>query len=103
MLRYQCDTCKVLKEPHEEWILGIAAENIGAVSARREIAFEPEWNAERAVNPFAVHFCSIECKDDYLRAVFGQDIAQSAGSVVPMPKTASTRSSRAQGRVKRRA
>ena len=102
MLRYECDGCQRLKAEREEWILGLAAENIGAVSARREIAFEPEWDSERATHPLAVHFCSMECKDKYLKSLFG-NIRSSSRTAVPIPKDTSTRSARAHQRTRKRA
>jgi hypothetical protein len=74
MVRFECDTCATLKEPGEEWILGRAAENIGVTAARREIAFSSAWNEKFAVEPFAVHFCSEECRAEYMRRLFG-DVA----------------------------
>jgi hypothetical protein len=103
MLRYECDTCHGLKIRGEEWILGSAAENIGAVSARREISFEPEWDEERACHALAVHFCSFECKDKYLKSMFGNDVTRTRRTVVPIPKDASTRSARAHRRTRKRA
>ena len=102
MLRYECDGCHRFKQGREEWILGLAAENIGAVSARREIAFEPEWDSVRATHPLAVHFCSIECKDKYLRSLFG-NVGRASRAVVPIPKETSTRSARAHSRTRKRA
>ena len=70
MLRFACDWCERLKEPDEIWILGFAAENRGVTASRREVTVLSEWDRERAVNPFAVHFCSIEHKDNYMTALF---------------------------------
>src|SRR5512133_520748 len=70
MLRYACDWCERLKEADEVWILGFAAENRGVTASRREVTVLNEWDRERAVNPFAVHFCSIEHKDNYMAALF---------------------------------
>lgn len=70
MLRFTCDWCQKLKETGETWILGFAAENLGATASRREVTVLNEWDLERAVNPFAVHFCSIEHKDNYMQALF---------------------------------
>jgi hypothetical protein len=102
MLRYECDSCHLLKESGEEWILGLAAENIGAVSARREIAFEPEWDDGTATHPLAVHFCSVECKDNYIKSLFGNTVAV-ATAAVPIPREASTRGARGQQRPRKRA
>lgn len=70
MLRFACDWCQRLKEPEETWILGFAAENLGVTASRREVTVLNEWDRERAVHPFAVHFCSIEHKDRYMSALF---------------------------------
>ena len=103
MLRYECDTCHGLKIRGEEWVLGMAAENIGAVSARREISFEPEWDEEAAIHPLAVHFCCIECKDKYLKSMFGNNVARTDRRAIAIPKDASTRSARAHQRTRKRA
>ncbi|MBV8477406.1 MAG: hypothetical protein JOZ36_12125 [Acidobacteria bacterium] len=73
MLDFVCDTCSAVKEPGETWIVGLAAEALGAVSARREVNIQSTWTREAAVHPLAVHFCSIECKDDYMTRLFGDE------------------------------
>jgi hypothetical protein len=98
MVRYECDSCHDFKAAGEEWILGLAAENIGAVSARREIALEPEWDDETATHPLAVHLCSVECQERYMAALFGNP-AKPRASVAPIAKR--TRSARAQRTRKR--
>src|SRR3954469_22667708 len=70
MLRFACDWCERLKDPDEIWILGFAAENRGVTASRREVTVLNEWDPQRSVNPFAVHFCSIEHKDKYMAALF---------------------------------
>jgi hypothetical protein len=70
MLQYVCETCSAVKEPDEVWIVGHAAEAVGATSARREVTILSGWNRESAVHPLAVHFCSIECKDAYMARLF---------------------------------
>lgn len=82
MIRFQCDSCGRLKEEGEPWILGFAAENIGAVSARREISIASSWDRPRAVQILAVHFCSDECRVDYMNALFGETTATSDVSLV---------------------
>jgi hypothetical protein len=59
-----------LKEPDEQWLLGFAAENLGVTASRREVTILSRWDPERSVHPFAVHFCSIEHKDNYMAALF---------------------------------
>jgi len=75
MLRYECDNCHRLKNNDEAWILGFAAERIGAVSARREITIASSWDEDRAVDLLAVHFCSDLCRAEYMQAMFGDDSA----------------------------
>ncbi len=70
MLQFVCDYCANIKEPAETWINGMAAENVGTQAARREVIIDPAWRYERAVQPLAVHFCSIDCNDSYLAELF---------------------------------
>jgi|tagenome__1003787_1003787.scaffolds.fasta_scaffold19946126_1 hypothetical protein len=72
MLQYVCDNCGTVKAQGESWILGFAAERLGARAARREVTIAPAWDENRAVQWFAVHFCSVECKDTYLERLFGE-------------------------------
>ena len=72
MVRFECDSCGNLKNASEEWILGFAAENVGLTAARRELAIAPAWDAARAREPLAVHFCSEECREDYVKRLFGE-------------------------------
>jgi hypothetical protein len=74
MLQYVCDGCGNIKQPGEVWILGFAAERLGVRAARREITIAPAWDENRAVQWFAVHFCSEECKDDYVARLFGETL-----------------------------
>ena len=74
MLQFVCDTCSTVKQPDATWIVGLAAEAVGAVSARRrEVNIQSTWTREAAVHPLAVHFCSIECKDKYVARLFGTE------------------------------
>jgi hypothetical protein len=72
MLRFVCDYCENVKLPDEVWINGIGVENVGTQAARREVVIDPAWRRERALLPFAVHFCSVECKDSYLAELFNK-------------------------------
>ena len=72
MLQFMCDYCGASKEPGETWINGIAAENVGTQAARREVIIDPSWRRERALLPFAVHFCSLECRDNYVAGLFSR-------------------------------
>ncbi|HKT49260.1 MAG TPA: hypothetical protein VJV96_03135 [Candidatus Angelobacter sp.] len=81
MVRFQCDTCGRLKESDEAWILGFAAENIGVTSARREVSISGTWDRPRAVEPLAVHFCSDECRAEYMNALFGETPSTREGEI----------------------
>ncbi|MGZ4820108.1 MAG: hypothetical protein ACXVZR_04540 [Terriglobales bacterium] len=70
MILFGCEWCKAIKEDDETWILGLAAESIGITAARREITILPVWEQSRACHPLAVHFCSVEHKDNYMAALF---------------------------------
>lgn len=95
-MRFACEWCERLKDPDEAWILGFAAENLGATAARREVTVMSGWDRERAVHPFAVHFCSIEHKDNYMAALFDTTPTPVVGEgkvrrSVPKEKTVITR------------
>jgi hypothetical protein len=73
VIEFVCDSCGRVKDPDEIWILGLAAEAVGITAARREVSIISVWDRERAVHPLAVHFCSEECKEKYIRKLFGKD------------------------------
>jgi hypothetical protein len=70
MIQFVCDTCSAIKQPSEAWIVGQAAEAVGAVSARREVTIQSVWDRTTILHPLAVHFCSVQCKDEYMDRVF---------------------------------
>jgi hypothetical protein len=73
VIEFVCDNCSDVKQPEEVWIVGLAAEAVGAVSARREVNIQSAWTREGAVHALAVHFCSIQCKDEYMSKLFGTE------------------------------
>ncbi|MGE5321548.1 MAG: hypothetical protein ACM3SW_01715 [Actinomycetota bacterium] len=79
MVRFQCDACGRLKEADEAWVLGFAAENIGVTCARREVSISAAWERPHAVEPLAVHFCSDECRAEYMNALFRETPATREG------------------------
>ena len=50
--------------------MGIAAEAVGVTAARREVTVLSGWESESAVLPLAVHFCSVQCRGDYMAQLF---------------------------------
>ncbi len=75
MIQYVCDSCGAVKDASDVWVLGLAAEALGAASARREVTILSTWDRPSAVYPLAVHFCSLECKDDYMSRLFTPEAA----------------------------
>ncbi len=73
MIQYVCDTCSVVKSAGEVWLVGLAADAVGVTSARREVTIQSDWDRTTAVHPLAVHFCSIECKDEYMARLFAPE------------------------------
>jgi hypothetical protein len=74
MVEIKCDNCDAVKHPNDEvrngapeWILGwdLIAESTNAV--QRSIRFLDHWDARRAAEFGAIHFCCVECKDEYIR------------------------------------
>lgn len=76
MIQFVCDNCSAVKQPDEVWIAGEAAELVGAVSARREITIQSAWNRTTALHPLAVHFCSLQCKDEYMSKLFSPEFSE---------------------------
>ena len=70
MIAFICETCGKVKKPDQDWILGMAAESVGVVSARREVNILSVWAEAQAVHPLAVHFCSERCKEKYMQKLF---------------------------------
>jgi hypothetical protein len=73
MIQYVCETCSAFNRPEEVWIVGTAAEAVGSISARRELNIQSAWNRTTALHPLAVHFCSMQCKDEYMARLFAPE------------------------------
>jgi hypothetical protein len=82
MIQFVCDSCGAVKDDAEVWVLGLAGDAVGAASARREITILSTWDRPNAVHLLAVHFCSLECKDDYVARLFQPDFANRMHPVV---------------------
>jgi len=85
MIQFVCDSCGAVKEASDIWVLGLAAEALGATSARREVTILSTWDRPSAVYPLAVHFCSVECKDDYVGRLFTPEAVPKATLVKRHP------------------
>ena len=73
MIKFVCDTCGKTKRTGQEWILGLAAESIGAQTARKEINILSGWAEPQDAHPMAVHFCSERCKAKYMNRLFREE------------------------------
>lgn len=108
MIRFDCDWCRRTKASDEIWILGLAAESLGLTAARREITILPAWKQETSVHPLAVHFCSEECKDDYMARLFNEKPAlaevglETTTARRSLPKSTNRSSSRSKHRRRNR-
>ncbi len=76
LLTFVCDWCKRPKAPGQRWILGFAAERMGAAGVQREISIASAWSERSADHPLAVHFCCEAHKQAYIMALFEQNPAQ---------------------------
>src|SRR5438876_11233549 len=74
MIQYVCDTCSAVTGAGEVWLVGLAADAVGVTSARREVTIQSDWDRTTAVHPLAVHFCSMECKDEYMARLFAAEV-----------------------------
>src|SRR5436305_13640285 len=76
MIQFVCDSCgKIKQSSSNAWIVGRAAEAVGVAAARREVTIQSGWDEATALHPFAVHFCSLKCKDSYMAELFAPDSA----------------------------
>src|SRR5205814_10030971 len=73
MIQYVCDTRSAVKGAGEVWLVGVAADAVGVTSSRREVTIQSDWDRTTAVHPLAIHFCSIECKDEYMARLFAPE------------------------------
>lgn len=72
MVKITCDTCGAVKPsndrlPHRDWLLGYDLQTESPRSLRRAVNFLDRWDDRRINELGAIHFCSVECKDKYLR------------------------------------
>jgi len=80
MVRFECDGCGTIKRNGEAWIMGFAAENIGVTAARREVTIADHWDDRAARQWLAVHFCSDDCRADYMGKIFAEAPSTQSGT-----------------------
>jgi len=75
MIQFMCDSCRRVKEASETWIVGRAARS-GRRYGCQTGGHDPiSLDRATALHPFAVHFCSLKCKDSYMAELFAPDSA----------------------------
>lgn len=71
MVTIICDNCgaqKADKLPaNTEWILGYDLESETPKSVQRSIRLLDRWDDRRVLEFGAIHLCSIQCRDEYLK------------------------------------
>ena len=69
MIRITCDTCGAVKRGKgQEWIIGYDLQYNTPRAVGRTLSFFDRWNDSRVLERGAVHFCSPECKEQYIAA-----------------------------------
>lgn len=67
MIRITCDVCGAIKRGRQsEWIIGYDLQYDTPRAVGRSISFFPRWDDSRVLEHGAVHFCSPECKEQYV-------------------------------------
>jgi hypothetical protein len=71
MARITCDNCGVVK-PEKlpvgiEWILGYDLETETPKSVQRSIRLLDHWDDRRVLELGAIHLCSLQCRDEYMK------------------------------------
>lgn len=71
MVKITCDNCGAVK-PEKllatvEWILGYDLETETAKSVQRSIRLLDHWDDRRVLELGAIHLCSLQCRDEYMK------------------------------------
>ena len=71
MVTITCDNCGAEKPErlpaNTEWILGYDLETETPNSVQRSIRLLDRWDDRRVLEFGAIHLCSIQCRDGYLK------------------------------------
>lgn len=71
MVTIKCDSCGAIKpndltRPGREWILGYDLEIESPYRLQRSVRFLDRWDDRRVLELGAIHFCSEDCKEEYI-------------------------------------
>ena len=84
MVTITCDNCgAVMPEnlpPGVEWILGYDLETETPKSVQRSIRLLDHWDDRRVLELGAIHLCSMQCRDEYLKRSATRMSAKASGS-----------------------
>lgn len=71
MVKIICDNCGAERPQNlpstVEWILGYDLETETPKSVQRSVRLLDHWDDRRVLELGAIHLCSIECRDEYMR------------------------------------
>lgn len=69
MIRITCDTCGAVRRAKgPEWTIGYDLQYDTPRAVGRSLSFFDRWDDSRVLERGAVHFCSPECKEQYIAA-----------------------------------
>jgi len=71
MVNIICDVCGATRshndKPALEWILGYDLETKSPHAVQRSLRFFDRWDTAHVLDLGAIHLCSVECKDKYVK------------------------------------
>jgi hypothetical protein len=73
MVEIRCDNCDAVRHPNEEarvgseWIMGWDLVTEAPNAVQRSIRFLDHWDMRRVAEFGAIHFCSLECREKYIK------------------------------------
>jgi hypothetical protein len=71
MVRITCDNCGAVKTEQlpetVQWILGYDLETETPKSVQRSIRLLDHWDDRRVLELGAIHLCSLQCRDEYMK------------------------------------
>jgi hypothetical protein len=74
MVEITCDQCGMVKRPntekrngHSDWLQGYDLISESPTSVQHSIRFLERWDDRRIAEFGAIHFCSVDCRDKYMK------------------------------------
>ena len=89
MVRITCDNCGAVKTEQlpetVEWILGYDLETETPKSVQRSIRLLDHWDDRRVLELGAIHLCSPQCRDEYMKHSAAPKGAEASKELNPRP------------------